>query len=336
MRATIPHISVVGAWYNRAECIPATLDSLLTQSHDNFEIVIVNDGSPDPKVREIFDRYDDPRLTVVHQDNTGFIRAIQRAIAASKGHYLAIQGAGDISFSNRLARQAAFLDAHPDFAIVGCRVNNAFIERGAQIPPLPIDDPGFNGTGPGAGQLGIEVAPEMILDRNPFTHGEVMVRRSAYEAAGGYRPVFVNAQDKDLWLRLADHHRLGVLDDWLYQRHTFGGDGIATSLRKLLFQTVYSMLAERCWRQRRSGMADDDVDRYGPLALMRVPKGPRTTRRVLRSVKQAHYYRTLDPADLAVVNDLFGPLDHVLAHLLLRFLNLRRGAGDSVTSVRGR
>ena len=322
---SLPEVSVVCAWYNRSAYLQASLDSLLAQSHDNFEIVLVDDGSTDPRLREILARYDDPRLRVIHQENAGFTRAIRRAIDASTGRYVALQGAGDISFSNRLARQAAFLDAHPDYAAVSCGYNNALIDRDKLHLPLPVDRPGFNGSGPKSGQLRLEVTPEMIMSRNPFTHGEVMIRRSAHDAVGGYRTFFANAQDKDLWLRLIAHHRLGVLEDWLYQRHTFAADGIATSLRKLLVQTAYSMVAERCWHQRQAGR-QDDVDRYGALALMRVPMGPKTTRRVLRSVKQAEYYGTLDPADLVVVRDLYGPVHHVLSRLLLGYLSMRRKA----------
>lgn len=55
----VPKVSVVCAWYNRADYIKDTVDSLLNQDFDDYEIIIANDGSPDPRVREILDSYDD-------------------------------------------------------------------------------------------------------------------------------------------------------------------------------------------------------------------------------------------------------------------------------------
>lgn len=102
MTETLPKVSVVCAWYNRVDYISDTIDSLLAQDYPNFDITIVNDGSPDPLVREVLDNYTNPRLRVIHQENTGFTRAIRRAIDESDRTYIAIQGAGDISLPGRL------------------------------------------------------------------------------------------------------------------------------------------------------------------------------------------------------------------------------------------
>ncbi|QDY70804.1 glycosyltransferase family 2 protein [Qingshengfaniella alkalisoli] len=318
-----PKVSVVSAFYNRADYIRLTLDSLLAQKFDDYEIIIVNDGSPDPNVRAILDSYDDPRLRVIHQANTGFTTAIRNGIAQSSSTYIAIQGAGDVSFPNRLVRQVAFLDANPEYAALGCGYNNALVSADNPFPPLPVEHAGYNGSAPDAGQLKTEVTPQMIMGRNPFTHGEVMIRRAAYDAVGGYRTFFANSQDMDLWLRLIESNRLGVLSDWLYQRHSFAADGIATNLGKLLVQTAYTSVAERCWHQRQSGRKDD-VEQYGPLALMRMPRTPKLSRRILRSVKQADYYGTLKSSELQTVRDLYGPLHHGLARALHSWLRFRR------------
>jgi glycosyltransferase involved in cell wall biosynthesis len=167
-------------------------------------VIVVNDGSSDPRVREILDGYRDARLRVIHQDNAGFVQAIRRAIAASQAPFIAIQGAGDVSHPQRLARQYAFLAAHPEVAMAGCRYHNVTKRAGS-------DD---------VRRLGKCRNPEPtaaeIRRGNPFAHGEVMIRRACYDAVGGYRTFFVNSQDKDLWLRLSmtlppAHHRRGAL-----------------------------------------------------------------------------------------------------------------------------
>lgn len=323
-----PQVSVVCAWYNRADYLRLTIDSLLVQTHPAYEIVLVDDGSPDPRVREILGSYDDPRLKILHQENTGFVGAIRRAVDASSGEYLAIQGAGDISFPNRLLQQARFLETNPEFAAVGCTINNQLVSAGSSGPIVPSDAPGYDGSGSDSGEVKLELTPAMVMERNPYSHGEVMLRRSAYDAAGGYRDFFRNAQDKDLWLRLLEAHRLAVMKGWHYQRHSFTSDGIAANLKNLLVQTAYSMIGEQCYFQRQAG-EKDSVDRYGALALMSVPKGQKTIQRVLRSVKQAWYYRSLEEnraEQLRTVRDLYGPVAHAMAWAMLRYLDRTPGA----------
>ena len=320
---TLPLVSVVCAWYNRADYLCITLDSLLAQTCPSFEIVLVNDGSTDPRVREILDGYNDPRLTVIHQDNAGFPHSIRRAIKASQGQYIAIQGAGDISFPSRLERQARFLSENPDFVLVGCKINNFRVEKDAPPPASPVDNADFDGTGQGAGTLLSEATAKQITWRNPFSHGEVMMRRSAYDAVGGYRVFFTNAQDVDLWLRMLSQGRQGVLKDWLYQRNAFIADGIATNLRKLMVQLSFSLMAAQCHDERAAGRPDS-VERYGTAAMLRLRNGIRLRVRILRRIRQAYWFGTLDPADLSVVRELYGVTNYLMARLLVAAMNLRR------------
>src|SRR5690554_1592429 len=93
-----PRVTIVCAWYNRSEFLLRTVDSLLSQDFDDYEVVIVNDGSTDPRVRELLDGCSDSRLKVIHQENAGFVRAISRAVNYCKSPFIAIQGSGDISY----------------------------------------------------------------------------------------------------------------------------------------------------------------------------------------------------------------------------------------------
>lgn len=322
--ASLPKVSVVCPWFNRADHIADTLDSLLAQTYPALEIVIVDDGSSDPRVQERLAAYDDPRLRVIRQENAGFTRAIRRAIAETDGAYIAIQGAGDVSAPHRLALQARFLQAHPDYALVGCGF------RSARIPPLDPAAP-FHGwdLAPGAplpeqGTLVRTPTPEELTERNAFSHGEVMMRRAAYEAAGGYRPTFANCQDVDLWLRIGQHHKMGVLGEFLYERRVFQKDGIAPDLRKNLMQLAYSRLAHRCFAERRSGRPDS-VERYGALAILKVPRDLKTTKRILRGVKQVQAIGDLRLAEIRTVRDLYGWPNYALAYLYGAYLKARYG-----------
>ncbi|MDD7971981.1 glycosyltransferase family 2 protein [Roseinatronobacter alkalisoli] len=293
MTETMPTVSVVCAWYNRADYIRDTIDSLLAQDYPNFDITVVNDGSPDPRVREILDSYTDPRLRVIHQDNTGFTRAIRRAIVESDGTYIAIQGAGDISLPGRLSAQVRYLEDRPDFAVVGCRYVNQ------------VKGPDGDGERKLARVRTLEPTARDIMRGNPFGHGEVTMRRAAYDAVGGYRVFFENSQDKDLWMRMSVNYRLGIIDETHYQRVIFLADGIASSFEKTLKQIAYSRVADVCHQERLKGERDS-VDRFGQLALMRVPKGWRTTWRIVRAVKQVASQRLLAFEDFKITQELFG------------------------------
>jgi len=218
-----PQISVVCAWYNRADYIRDTVDSLLAQECDSFEIVIINDGSPDPNVRKILDSYSDARLRIIHQENTGFTIAIRRAIGMAKAPLVAIQGAGDISFRNRLREQAAVFDQYPDVAIVGSHYT---------VNDLTVGDI----------QRRCPKTPKMgALTKFGFSHGELMYRRSVYDEVGGYRPLFYVGQGSDLWTRMLRKHKAYIVAEPLYEQRIFR-DGVSKDDYKLAARALLNAI----------------------------------------------------------------------------------------------
>ncbi len=260
MDSSPPLVSIVCAWYNRPDYLKDTIESLLSQTCASFEIILINDGSKDPRVSEILATYSDPRLVVIHQDNAGFVVAIRSAISQARGRYIAIQGAGDISEPERIARQAKALDADPRLGVVGCLRRHEAVSAG-KIATLGV-----------YGKPGLATLPDFLEGGNPFSHGEVMIRREAYEQVGGYRPFFMFAQDRDLWIRIAGAgwHMVN-LPEVLYVRRNFVGDGVSTNKSKLYLQQAFSTFARQCHYDRiRDG--HDSIDLYGASAgLFRRP-----------------------------------------------------------------
>jgi glycosyltransferase involved in cell wall biosynthesis len=252
-----PRISVVTAWYNRADHIRPTVESILAQEYSNFEYIIINDGSTDSRVREILSSYSDSRLRVIDQENTGFTRAIRRAVAESDGTFIAVQGAGDLSMPNRLKSLSQALVANPHCIGVASATRNQIVgghrhgEWKIWTPPAP------------------EISRDMMLAAAgvPITHGEAMYRRSVYDAVGGYRTAFRLAQDKDLWLRMCSGGPFLILDDVLYQRNLFTADGINTSVVKTMIQKLYSIMASECAAEV-DARGYDIVDVFGDDAVL--------------------------------------------------------------------
>lgn len=221
-----PKVSVVCAWYNRADYIEATLNSLLDQDFDSYEIIIVNDGSPDPRVKRILDAYKDPRLKVFHQKNSGFVSALSKAIELSCGEFIAIQGAGDISYRERIGKQYDYLIRNPKVGALGA--GYAVSSQSSSL--LRYRKP-----------LAKREAKE--LSRGvPFTHGTVMYRRTIYQLAGGYDPRFKYCSDWELYFRILKISKIEGIDKILYKKIEFD-DGFSFDPQKKLIQYEYSLKA---------------------------------------------------------------------------------------------
>ena len=252
-----PRLTVISAWFNRTEGLEESVRSLLEQEGVAFECVIIDDCSTDDTSARLM-AIAHPRLRVLRNArNLGFTHSIRRAADQAGGDYIAIHGAGDLSLPGRLAAQVAFLDANPVHVVVGTGVMNHEMDTGQRRPAVfaPLDSGG-----------------------TPYTHGEVMMRRAAYEAVGGYRAVFHLSQDNDLWRRLGEIGRLGRLDALLYERRIFAV-GVGGSPAKMVQQAVFSNLGVHAAQERAAGRRDP-VDKIGAAALLTQPMTPRVTARV--------------------------------------------------------
>ena len=258
-----PKVSVVCAWYNRAAYIRDTLDSLLAQDYPDFEVVLVNDGSPDPAVRPLLDGYDDPRLRVIHQENAGFVRAIHRAVTEARGEFIAVQGSGDLSLPGRLSAQARLLRDNPGIAIVGCDIIEEFRDLNGNVTRSEVKK------APSA-----PVNKARFAKANPISHGETMYRKADYLRTGGYRPFFKRAQDVDLWFSLLDFGDIGFCDRELYLRRNFLSDGVSATSHGVAIAQRYSEIARRCARERARG-GPDLVDTHGENAMVFAGRSPR-------------------------------------------------------------
>lgn len=207
-----PKVSVVCAWYNRADYIKDTVDSLLNQDFEDYEIIIANDGSPDPRVKEILDSYDDPKLTIIHKENEGFTKTIKMLVDIAKAPYVAIQGAGDVSYSNRLSTQYEFMDNNLNVGAVGSGFD-VDLEGGGNLRYSSPKD--------------IKTT-EQLKTSVPFTHGTIMYRKSDYIKSGGYDIRFKYCSDWDLYFRVLAISEIAAIDKPLYKKVEFN-DGFSFS-----------------------------------------------------------------------------------------------------------
>src|SRR5437867_4347597 len=113
-----PSISVVLPVYNCPHYVGEAIDSILAQSYADFELIVINDGSTDETPR-VLERVRDSRVRLYAQENRGLAATLNRGIELARGRYIARQDQDDASLPERLEKQVAFLDAHPNCALVG-------------------------------------------------------------------------------------------------------------------------------------------------------------------------------------------------------------------------
>ncbi len=194
-------ISVLMSVFNGEEWLKETINSILDQSENNFEFIIINDGSTD-NTYKVLESYDDDRLVIIHQKNMGLTKSLNRGLELARGKYIARIDADDQSESDRLQKQLMFLDENPDIVLVG---SNALL----------IDEAGEN-----IGKTNLPLSHyELIADleafKPVFVHSSIFFRKEEIMGIGGYNDRFIKSQDSDLFLRLSQSFNLANLEESL-------------------------------------------------------------------------------------------------------------------------
>lgn len=191
MRESAPKITVLMPLFNGERFVREALESILGQTITDFELLIIDDGSSDASVRIVGD-YDDSRIRLIrNHENLGVTATLNRGIDLARGEYIARMDCDDISLPNRLAEQAAYLEQHPDCAMVAVMVT-MMDENGNEIGAW-LDD---RKTGTG------ESIRRFLPRANCIAHPGIMIRKSILSRYR-YNERQRVAQDYDLWLRMA-------------------------------------------------------------------------------------------------------------------------------------
>jgi glycosyltransferase involved in cell wall biosynthesis len=200
-------VSIVIPVYNSMLYFPETLESALQQTFDDFEVIIVNDGSTD-EIETWVKEQTDPRLTLISQDNQGASKARNTGILHSTGDYIAFLDADDLWAPTKLAAQVEFLDNHPQVGLVYTWV-------------LSID-----ASGNSRGRIFKNSAEGKIWDtlilHNVLECGSTpLVRRECFDQVGMFDESLTNIEDRDMWLRIAKDYDFAVVKEPLvyYRLH---------------------------------------------------------------------------------------------------------------------
>ncbi|MFH0910134.1 MAG: glycosyltransferase [Planctomycetota bacterium] len=197
-----PLVTVVLPVYNGAKHIAFAVESILAQSFKDFELLVVDDGSTDA-THDVLYSFADERLRLIrHKTNLGLIPSLNEGIAEAQGALIARQDADDVSLPDRLTKQVAFLEDHPEVGLLGTFY--AKIDSTGEIlvkQSLPTTDAAIR---------------QRMTTANCFCHGSVLVRKECLEKTGPYRDMAGPTEDYDLWLRLLEVTRGANLPEVLY------------------------------------------------------------------------------------------------------------------------
>lgn len=238
-----PLVSVLLASKNGAAFLPEALASVDAQTYRPIEFLLVDDGSTDATgaILDAFARAH-PNARVLRSDGTGLAAALSLAARSAAGSLFARQDDDDRSHPERIERQVAHLAAHPEDAVVG--TGAVLIDEGgrALAPyPVPVE----------------RAAVRRLLRRaTPFVHGSVLMRREAYERAGGYRAPFRASQDYDLWLRMPADAGLANLAEPLYEWRSHARGVFARARGEQLFYAALS----RAFAEERAAVGSDSIE----------------------------------------------------------------------------
>ncbi|TFH08815.1 MAG: glycosyltransferase [Nitrosomonadales bacterium] len=192
-----PMVSVVIKSYNHAAYIHQSIQSILDQSFQDFEIVITDDGSTD-KTPDIIRKFTDPRIHLeILPNNNGISIAMNKTIERARGKYIAILNSDDYALSGRLEQQVKFLESNSDISVLFGL-------------PMPVDDNGRE-----TESFDDFTRPLSFPDfscstwlRNFFFHGNclcaptAMIRSTVYKQVGEYDPRLTALQDFEMWIRM--------------------------------------------------------------------------------------------------------------------------------------
>ena len=195
-----PKISIVTTTYNGEKYLTESVGSILNQTFDDFEFIIVDDGSTDNTLKAL-QQTNDSRIRIIQQSNQGQVDALITGIKQAQGELIARIDQDDYSLPNRLKRQVEFMDMHPNVILCGSQFQELY---GDNLLPQRIQFVQTN-----------DEIKKVISFSNPFAHSAVMFRRDAYFKVGGYDNSFVIGMDYDLFIRLMEIGEVHNLEEIL-------------------------------------------------------------------------------------------------------------------------
>ena len=219
-----PAVSVVLPNYNGSDFLKKAVDSVLTQSFTDFELIVVEDGSTDQSA-ELLASYSDPRIRVISlKQNEHICVALNTGLAAARGKYIARIDSDDCWLPEKLEKQYLYMEKNPDcgacFTLVTVVDEDERTQSEEQSPFVSI----FREVN----RTRYEWLRYLFFYGNHLCHSSAFFRRSIVQQIGLYRTSLVQLQDYEYWMRIARIRELYILQEPLVRyRHRLRGGNVS-------------------------------------------------------------------------------------------------------------
>ena len=204
-----PKVSIYLSSYNHAAFLRESIDSVLNQTYDDFELIILDDASTDNSW-EIIQSYNDPRLRSIRNSYNHESR-FSSIFADIKGEYIAIHHSDDVWQTDKLEKQTDFLDSHPEIGAVFSLVE--VIDENSK--PVPDHLNYLKGVFNQKNRDRFAWLRHFFFNQNCLCHPSVLIRRECYENCGLYRLGLSQLADFDMWVRLCLQYEIHILQEEL-------------------------------------------------------------------------------------------------------------------------
>lgn len=198
-------VTVLMPVYNGENYLKEAIESILHQSHEEFELLIINDGSSD-STESIILSFDDARIRYIkNQDNLGLIETLNLGFTEAKGKYIARMDADDISHPLRLEKQILFLERNSQVGLLGTACSYIGDKEESAFYPDNYENIKF-----------------ACLFYNPFCHPSVMIRKEIIDTHQfRFKKKYIHAEEYKLWTELLSKTKAHNLKDKLlfYRSH---------------------------------------------------------------------------------------------------------------------
>lgn len=217
MASDNPKVSIVTPTYNRAGFIAQAVDSVLAQTMPDWELLIVDDGSTDD-TREVLAGYQgDPRIHYFYQPNRGQSVARNNALEKVRGDFVGFLDSDDLWCADKLERQLALFEDHPDVGIV----------HGDESI---IDEKGQEVSRENMRRYSGRITPQLLAD-NSVSITTALVKRECFDEMGGFHASHGVADDYDLWLRFSARYRFHY-EPGIFASYRMMADQISSDKRR--------------------------------------------------------------------------------------------------------
>ncbi|MBI3999274.1 MAG: glycosyltransferase [Candidatus Omnitrophica bacterium] len=195
-----PLVSVIIPTYNREHLLVDAVESVLSQTFKDYELIVVDDGSTDG-TEEIIKRKYDGKIRYFKQENQGISGARNRGIREAKGEYIAFLDSDDLWLPEKLEKQVAFLDSHPEVGLICTKLWRYAIGKESEKRLCP--------------EYFSAEFKDLLVSNNYVPTTTVMVRKECLDQIGLFDTNLSVAEDFDLWLRFMKRFKVHCLEDVL-------------------------------------------------------------------------------------------------------------------------